>query len=254
MKLPRRRFLHLAAGAAIGPTFFSSANSANAATWPNRIVKFIVPYPPGGSTDPVARVVGSRLSDIWRQPVIIENKPGAGGRIAAQYVTQSPPDGYTQFIAGDGLARLHQEAPVRLFSIVVICICAGALALTASAQERPSNSYIPDLSDLMVITQLRHSKLSHAAEAKNWELANYEIEKLRRTFDTAVSLYPVFEDVQQAKLIVDVTHPALQAVEKAINAKDLFAFQRSFKDLTSTCNSCHRQAKRAFIVIRVPPR
>lgn len=144
------------------------------------------------------------------------------------------------------------------FSLAVICICA-VLSSTAAAQEpskptsqQPSNSYVPDLSDLMAITALRHARLSYSAEVSNWKLADYEIAKLRTTFNVAMKLYPVFQDVHQAKLIADATEPAVQAIEKAIKARDLPGFHKSFKDLTNACNSCHEQAKREFIVIQIP--
>jgi tripartite-type tricarboxylate transporter receptor subunit TctC len=98
VKLPRRQFLHLAAGAAALPF------AAKADTYPSRFVRFIVPFPPGGASDPVARVLGARLADIWGQQVVIENKGGAGGNIGALAAAQSPPDGYTIFIATNFLA------------------------------------------------------------------------------------------------------------------------------------------------------
>jgi hypothetical protein len=75
MKLPRRQFLHLAAGAAALPGMW---RIARAQAYPSRPVRFIVPFPPGGSADPTARVLGNRLSEIWGQQVVIENKGGAG--------------------------------------------------------------------------------------------------------------------------------------------------------------------------------
>lgn len=63
--------------------------------WPNRPVRMLVPFPPGGGADFVARLVGQRLSELWRQPVVIENRPGASTMIAAEAVAKSPPDGYT---------------------------------------------------------------------------------------------------------------------------------------------------------------
>ena len=64
----------------------------------------MVPFPPGGSTDITARLVGNRLQEVWGQTVVIENKPGAGGNIASDMVAHSDPDGYTIFIVGPGLA------------------------------------------------------------------------------------------------------------------------------------------------------
>ncbi len=101
MILPRRRFLQLAASAAAVPF---APIAANADTYPNRAVRFIVPFPPGGASDPVARVLGARLADIWGQPVLVENKGGAGGNIGALAAAQSAPDGYTIFIATNFLA------------------------------------------------------------------------------------------------------------------------------------------------------
>jgi tripartite-type tricarboxylate transporter receptor subunit TctC len=101
MKLPRRKFLHLAAGTVALP---AASRIARAQAYPNRYVRFIVPFPPGGSTDPVARVLANRLSEVWGQQVVIENKGGAGGNIGAQAAAQSAPDGYTLFIGTSFLA------------------------------------------------------------------------------------------------------------------------------------------------------
>src|ERR1700687_486062 len=101
MKLVRRHVLQLAAGTAALP-FMPSVLRAQA--YPNRHVRFVVPFPPGGASDPVARVLGNRLSEIWGQPVVVENKGGAGGNIGALAAVQSPPDGYTIFIATNFLA------------------------------------------------------------------------------------------------------------------------------------------------------
>src|SRR5215468_4406442 len=75
---------------------------ARAQTFPERTVKLIVPVPPGGSTDAIARLVTLRMQAILGQPVIIENQPGAGGLIAARAVAAANPDGYTLLIGGIG--------------------------------------------------------------------------------------------------------------------------------------------------------
>jgi tripartite-type tricarboxylate transporter receptor subunit TctC len=74
------------------------------ADWPARAVRVVVPFTPGGSTDITARLVGNRLQEVWGQSVVVENKPGAGGNIAADMVAHSDPDGYTILISGPGLA------------------------------------------------------------------------------------------------------------------------------------------------------
>ena len=100
--LNRRRFVGLAAAAMAAPPTLSAR--AAGADWPQRSVRIVVPFPPGGSTDITARLVGNRLQEVWGQSVVIENKPGAGGNIASDMVAHSDPDGYTVFIVGPGLA------------------------------------------------------------------------------------------------------------------------------------------------------
>ncbi|MDN8614980.1 Bug family tripartite tricarboxylate transporter substrate binding protein [Variovorax ginsengisoli] len=67
--------------------------------WPNRPVRLIVPFPPGGSTDAQGRLLAQKLSDLWGQPVIVDNRPGAGAVLATNVVAKAPPDGYTLGIA-----------------------------------------------------------------------------------------------------------------------------------------------------------
>ena len=96
MKLPRRNFLHLAGGAAALPTV---SRIARAQTYPSRPVRLIVPFPPAGDTDFVARLIGQWLSERLGQPFVIENRPGAGTNIGTDTVVRSPADGYTLLLA-----------------------------------------------------------------------------------------------------------------------------------------------------------
>jgi len=95
MKLRRRQFLHLAAGAAALPAV---SRVARAQTYPARPVRLVVAFPAGGANDLVARLIGRWLSERLGQPVIVDNRPGAGGNIGTQAVVTSPPDGYTLLI------------------------------------------------------------------------------------------------------------------------------------------------------------
>jgi tripartite-type tricarboxylate transporter receptor subunit TctC len=101
--LNRRRFAALAAAGVAAPSLLSS-RAWGAGIWPAKPVRIVVPFTPGGSTDTTARLVGNRLQEVWGQSVVIENKPGAGGNIAADMVAKSDPDGYTIFIVGPGMA------------------------------------------------------------------------------------------------------------------------------------------------------
>ena len=75
-----------------------TGSNASAADYPSRNIRFIVGYPPGGSTDIVARLMGQWLSEHMHQQFIIENKPGAGNNIATEAAINAPPDGYTVFL------------------------------------------------------------------------------------------------------------------------------------------------------------
>src|SRR5262245_28478202 len=97
----RRRFLGLAAAVAAPALLPSRAFGAD---WPTKPVRIVVPFTPGGSTDITARLVGNRLQEIWGQSVVVENKPGAGGNIAADLVAHSDADGATILISGPGMA------------------------------------------------------------------------------------------------------------------------------------------------------
>jgi tripartite-type tricarboxylate transporter receptor subunit TctC len=76
--------------------------TAAAQNWPERSVRLVVPYPPGGNVDGAARIIANKLQEKLGQPFVVENKAGAGGLIAGEMVAKSPPDGYTLFVGANG--------------------------------------------------------------------------------------------------------------------------------------------------------
>src|SRR5216684_2457489 len=91
----------LALALASGPADAQSALDSDAQTYPSRAIRMIVPFPPGGPADIIARVVGQRMSEDFGQPVVIENRPGGNTAIGAQAVARAAPDGYTLLVPMD---------------------------------------------------------------------------------------------------------------------------------------------------------
>ena len=99
------------------------------AQYPTKPVKIVVPYPPGGSTDIVARLIGQKLQESWKQPVVVENKGGASGMIGTELVAKSPADGYTLLMAGSGPQSVNISLfpkipydPVKDFSPITLVV------------------------------------------------------------------------------------------------------------------------------------
>jgi tripartite-type tricarboxylate transporter receptor subunit TctC len=114
--------------------FFLTA-SANAQGFPEKPVRVVVPFPPGGGADALARLMTPKLTEIWKQQVIVENKPGASGHIGADLVAQSAPDGYTLLMSSTASLtekNVHQFAPVTLVS-------ASPYVLTLGSKTNLSN-------------------------------------------------------------------------------------------------------------------
>ena len=126
MKLPRRTFLHLAAGAAALPAV---SRAAWAQAYPSRPVRIVVGLTAGSASDIVARLVGQWLSERLGQPFVIENRPGAGSNIAAEAVVRSPPDGYT------------------------LLLTASPNAINASLYEKLSFNFIRDIAPVAGISR-----------------------------------------------------------------------------------------------------
>jgi tripartite-type tricarboxylate transporter receptor subunit TctC len=122
----RRHFIGASMASALAPSLASRAGYAQA--WPSRYVRLIVPFPPGGGTDAVARIVSVRLSEGWGQQVVIENKGGAGSNIGNDAAAHAEPDGYTMLLGTLPLAvnrylfnSLNYDSIADLAPVTMIC-------------------------------------------------------------------------------------------------------------------------------------
>jgi tripartite-type tricarboxylate transporter receptor subunit TctC len=116
------------------------SGSAIAQDWPTKVVKFVSPYPPGGSVDPLARLLAAKLSDSLKQQFIVENRTGASGIIGTEYVAKSAPDGYTFVFIFDTHA-VHQALnpklpfdPLKDFTPIMI-VGTAPMAFSTGAQK-----------------------------------------------------------------------------------------------------------------------
>ena len=128
--MTKRQTLALLACALASATLPAAHAQAPAASWPSKPIRWVVPFPPGGAMDAIARTLGEKAGKTLGQPFVIENKPGAGGNIGADYVAKQPGDGYTLMITSIGMATnkplygklsydpIKDFAPVSLLAVV----------------------------------------------------------------------------------------------------------------------------------------
>ncbi|MFL6574688.1 MAG: Bug family tripartite tricarboxylate transporter substrate binding protein [Burkholderiales bacterium] len=149
------------------------AGCASAQDWPTKVVKFVSPYPPGGSVDPLARLFAAKLGDSFKQQFIVENRTGASGIIGTDYVAKSAPDGYTWVFIFDTHA-VHQALnpklpfdPLKDFAPVMI-VGTAPMAITTGA-GKPYKSFKDALAaakaspDKLTIGNVGNGSLGHLA-------------------------------------------------------------------------------------------
>jgi tripartite-type tricarboxylate transporter receptor subunit TctC len=146
-------FAALAASAALAQTAF-----------PTRTVKFIVPFPGGGINDVLARIVGDKLQAKWGQPVVVENKTGAGGNIGATAAYQSEPDGYTLLLSPPGPLAINQslykQLPYKPQEFVPLTVVGAVPNVVIVRKELPVNS----LKELIAYVKANPGKVSFGTQ------------------------------------------------------------------------------------------
>ena len=145
-KIHRRLFLIAASALLTLP----AAAFAQAQDYPNKPIHFIVPYPPGGGTDIMARAIGQKLTEAWGQSVIVENKPGANGSIGSEYVARQAADGYTILITISSThavaQHLYPKLPYDPFKnfvgVTAIALSGNVLLVNAAVPVRNVNEFV----------------------------------------------------------------------------------------------------------------
>jgi tripartite-type tricarboxylate transporter receptor subunit TctC len=162
----RRRLVGLAVASALAPALGGRTAAAQAPSvqgWPSRFVKLVVPFTPGGGIDGIGRILGARLSEMWGQQVVIENKPGAGGNIASEFVARSAPDGYTMYITAAGLAinrylfaSINYDPLADFAPVTLICLFPNLLVV-------PNSSPLRSVNDLLAQAKKNPGKVTFAS-------------------------------------------------------------------------------------------
>jgi tripartite-type tricarboxylate transporter receptor subunit TctC len=133
--------------------------------WPNRVVRLVVPFAPAGGVDIVGRILAARLSEMWDQQIVVENRGGAGGNIAAEMVARAAPDGYTMFIASIGHA-INQYMfpslgydPVGDFApVTLICVYPNVMVV-------PNSSPAHSVQEFIAYAKANRGKVSFASSS-----------------------------------------------------------------------------------------
>lgn len=141
-----------------------AGNAAHAQAWPAKPIKLVVPVPPGGTTDTIARIISPKLTDALGQPVIVENRPGANGNIGSDAVAKSPADGYTLMLSSVGTHAINQSLYKNIAFDVVkdfthIAMINKAPNIIVTAPSFPAKS----LKELVDIARARPAELSYAS-------------------------------------------------------------------------------------------
>ena len=131
--------------------------------WPNKQVRIVVPFAPGGASDILARLVAKELSERVKQPVIVENKPGAGGTLGADFVAKSPPDGYTLLLADSSVLMtfptLYPNLPYKAQDLIPVAnVATFGLILIA-----PAGSKYNTLAEVIAADKAAPGKLNMAS-------------------------------------------------------------------------------------------
>src|ERR671931_712061 len=148
--------------------------AANAQSWPQKPVRFIVPFAPGGATDIAARMLGEKLTQLWGQSVVIENRAGAGGALGAAEAARATPDGYTLFFPSGSVVTANQHIYAKLNYdpekdfVPVTNVVSGPQVLTV-----PANSPFKTVKDLIAYSRANPGKLTfgHAGIGSDTALA-----------------------------------------------------------------------------------
>lgn len=162
--ITRRRVVGLSAAAALIPGRIGGASAQpTAPSWPSRFVRLVVPNPPGGGIDGVARILANRLSEMWGQQIVVENKGGAGGNLALEMVAHASPDGYTMIIGSIGLAINRFLFPSLGYDPVADFAPVTLIAAYPNLMVVPNSSPAKSVAEFIAYAKANRGKITFAS-------------------------------------------------------------------------------------------
>jgi tripartite-type tricarboxylate transporter receptor subunit TctC len=144
--------------------FVAAVPSVAGDDYPQRTVKIIVPYPAGGSADALPRIVGDWLSRKWGQPVVIENRAGAGGNVGAEVVALAPPDGYTLLGTAPAPLAINQNLYPRLAFDPAAFVPITVVGRIPNALLVSRKNAVTSVTELIAYARARPGKLSYGSQ------------------------------------------------------------------------------------------
>jgi tripartite-type tricarboxylate transporter receptor subunit TctC len=209
--------------------------SPSRAEYPERTIQIVVPYTPGGTVDLVARMIGPRLTAAWGQPVVILNRPGAGGSVGAEVVARSSPDGYTLFISTNSPLTTNLALypslgyePLQDFEPVILV---GENALVLAANPKLP---VKTAKDLIELAKSKPGELN-AATSGNGSTAHLSLAAFNKQAGVAITHVPYRGGVPsltaavagEVQLVFSDSTPALPQVrDRRLNALGVTALRR----------------------------
>jgi tripartite-type tricarboxylate transporter receptor subunit TctC len=160
VRMSRRQFIALpVAGACLAlPSFPTLAQS-----YPTRPIRIVVPSPPGGTTDLLARAVGNKMQADWGQPVVIENKPGAGLRLGADFVAKSAPDGYVLLMAAVHHSIAQAVYKKRSYDLERDLAPISIVALVPNVLIVPASLPVKNVQEFIALAKAQPGKMSYGS-------------------------------------------------------------------------------------------
>ena len=157
-----RNSLRAIAGVALAATSLLCTSAALAQAFPSKPVKLVVTYPPGGSSDLMARIMGQKLNEFWNQPVVIESKPGAAGAIGMEYTARQPADGYTFVIGNMQPAAVNPLITKVPYNMEKDFIPVALTTIGPNILVVPASSPFKTLGDLLAAAKANPGKINFA--------------------------------------------------------------------------------------------